>query len=175
MRCGRRFFDQFGQQVVDGGLEGPVHAGGDGVIAYTAGAEEAEGVAFADQDGEALVKVAAIGHEVAAETGERGDPAGAQSDEGFFLAISEAGQSHDGVNLRKHLSKLAFGPVVHTVQGVLESLHGRKASGEGVFDALGEGRPRRLEEVEVLGGQALQEGVEDLESKHVLSPFMTRE
>ena len=132
-----------------------------GEVAETFGMVEFDDVALSDQCGEALAEVVLILIQRAAKFGHGGHPCGAKGNEGLLLAAGEIGQVHDRLSLGQRFSERVFVPIVHSVEGKPERSQRILASLQGVLDALAEGRPRRIQEGEVFGGQALQDGIQD--------------
>ena len=117
---------------------------------------ELDDVALGDQCGQALAEIVLIVILQAAELGHGGHPHAAQGNEGLLFAAGEIGQVHDRPRLGQGVSQLNSLPVGHASKGGSDGGNRVGALLDGGSDAADERLPGRLEEIEVLGWQAVQ-------------------
>ena len=139
-------------QFVNLGFGFATKRGRDGQVIRSVTAEVFDCIAFFDEDCEATVSVAAILGKDAGELGKRAGARVAQGDQGFFLALSETGQSQDGFFV-EHCAQvnlaLPLGGVGH---GGVEGLHWRLASLQVALNAPGKQVPGAVQMIKMIGG-----------------------
>ena len=121
-------------------------------------AEVFDGVALLDEDIQAATGVAFVLGEDAGELGEGAGAGVAQGNEGFFLALSQIGQSQDGLFLKESAEiGLAF-PLGGVDKSGMESSDGIFAFLEAALYADSEQEPGAIQMIEMGSRDALKEG-----------------